>query len=75
MKTNRRRTDWGPTWAAWWLGWALLLFWPLCFGLIAVEVIWLVLAGGIAALAVTGRRKAARRSSRLCPGPAGTVSP
>ena len=53
--------DSGPTWLAWWLGWVLLLFWPLCFGLVAVEVLWLVLVLGTAALAVSGRRKAARR--------------
>lgn len=60
MKTYQRRNG-KPTWLAWWLMWAFLLFWPLCFGLIAVEVIWLVLAAAAAALAITGRRKAARR--------------
>jgi hypothetical protein len=40
---------------------AVLLFWPLMFGLVAVEVVWLVLVTGIAWLAITGRRKAARR--------------
>jgi hypothetical protein len=64
MKTNprpQRRLDAGPTWLAWWIGWAFLLFWPLCFGLAVVEAIWLLLIAGIAALAVTGRRRAARR--------------
>lgn len=64
MKTyaqRPRRRNGAPTWLAWWIGWAFLLFWPLCFGLIAVEVVWLVLAAGIAWLAVTGKRKAGRR--------------
>jgi hypothetical protein len=55
-----RRADAGPTWLAWWIGWAFLLFWPLCFGLVAVEVLWLVLVAGISWLAVTGRRRARR---------------
>ncbi len=62
MRNNQRRIDAGPTWGAWWVKWAFILFWPLCFGLVAVEVIWLVLVLGIASLAVTGRRKAQRRS-------------
>jgi hypothetical protein len=37
------------------------LFWPLCFGLVAVEVVWLVLIAAVAALAVTGRRRARRK--------------
>lgn len=63
MRINQRprRRDAGPTWAAWWIKWAVILFWPLMFGLIAVEVIWLILVLGIAALAITGKRKAARR--------------
>jgi hypothetical protein len=52
MRANQRHLDPGPTWLLWWLKWA--------FGLIAVEVIWLVLVLGIAWLAVTGRRKARR---------------
>lgn len=59
MRTNPRRQS-PPSWLAWWIGWAFLLFWPLCFGLVAVEVLWLVLVAGISWLAVTGRRRARR---------------
>jgi hypothetical protein len=51
----------GPTWLGWWVKWAVIFFWPLMFGLVAVEVVWLVLAGLVAALAVTGRRRARRK--------------
>jgi hypothetical protein len=51
----------GPTWLGWWVRWAFILFWPLCFGLVAVEVVWLVLIAAVAALAVTGRRRARRK--------------
>jgi hypothetical protein len=60
MRTGPRRQG-APTWLAWWLMWALILFWPLAFGLPAAEVIWLALAGGTAWLALSGRRAARRR--------------
>lgn len=58
---RRRRTDWGPSYVLWWLAWLVVLFWPLLVGGLVFEVIWLVLAGTVAALAVTGRRQVARR--------------
>lgn len=59
MRTNPRprRLDAGPTWLAWWVKWALILFWPLIFGMVAAEAVWIVLIGIVALLAWTGHRK------------------
>lgn len=57
----RRGTDPGPTWLAWWIMWAVIWFWPLMLGSVAGEVVWALFAGGIAWLAVTGRRRARRK--------------
>jgi hypothetical protein len=58
-----RRRDAGPTWLAWWVFWAAVLFWPLLLGGalgIALEILWLALGAGAAWLAVTGRRAGRR---------------
>lgn len=59
MGANPRR-DRGPTWLAWWLMWAFLLFWPLALGWWPLEVGWLAVAGLTAGLAVTGRNRGPR---------------
>ena len=62
-----RRADAGPTWLAWWIGWAFLLFWPLAMGRWPLEVLWLAVLGVVAWLAVTGARQARNRSPRARP--------
>jgi hypothetical protein len=61
MSTAPRRRDPGPTWLAWWIGWAFVYCWPLCFGWVIGEVFWLAFVLAVTVLAVTGRQKAARK--------------
>jgi hypothetical protein len=59
MRTNPRRQG-RPTWLAWWITWAFLLFWPLALGWWPLEILWLTGLGLTALLAVTGRRRGPR---------------
>jgi hypothetical protein len=66
MRANPRRQG-GPTWLAWWLTWAFLLFWPLALGWWPLEIGWLAVLAVTAFLAVTGARQARSRGPRARP--------